>query len=294
MRLAAPRREVSMTLGSHQRAVGKSQIHITPKSIIDRLGPFDMDPCAASERPWDCATVNITEAENGLIQPWRGRIFLNPPFDQYVVGQWIGRLAEHGRGTALLHARTEAAWFEPCWERASGILFLADRIYFHRPDGSRQPANSGAPAVLVAFGEEDLVRLRDSGIAGYLVTQWDKIEASAPKSAELTASRLEPCTPLASPKPTSQLSFGFADEPVGAAPASVVPQPQPELQGALDVNNTTAAQRRGLVGYDAQGRFLHYCAVCGEWGAFGHGVFLSRGQLGKWFCGNHRPGTARS
>jgi site-specific DNA-methyltransferase (adenine-specific) len=36
-----------MTLGSHQQCVGKSQIHITPKWIVDRLGPFDLDPCAA-------------------------------------------------------------------------------------------------------------------------------------------------------------------------------------------------------------------------------------------------------
>jgi hypothetical protein len=112
---------------------------------------------------------------------------LNPPFDRYEVGQWIARLAEHGQDTALLHARTEAAWFEPVWEHASGILFMADRIYFHRPDGSRQPANSGAPPVLVAFGEQDLARLRECGIAGRLVAQWQKIEASTPKSADLFA-----------------------------------------------------------------------------------------------------------
>jgi hypothetical protein len=154
-----------MTLGSHQRTVGRSQVHCTPRWLLDRLGPFDMDPCAASPRPWDCATVNITEKDNGLIQPWRGRIFLNPPFNRYEVQQWVGRLAEHGQGTALLHARTEAGWFEPVWESASGILFMADRIHFHRPDGSCQPANSGAPPVLVAFGEQDLACLRDSGVA---------------------------------------------------------------------------------------------------------------------------------
>ena len=282
-----------MTLGSHQRTVGRSQVHITPKDTLDRLGPFDMDPCAASPRPWDCAAVNITEAENGLIQPWHGRVFLNPPFDRYEVAQWVARLAEHGQGTALLHARTEAGWFEPIWEHASGILFLADRIHFHRPDGSRQPANSGAPPVLVAFGEADLVRLRECGIAGRLVTRWQKIEASAPKSAELTASRLEPRMSMASPKPTSQLSLAFEDE-LAAAPASAVPQPQPEPeQGSLDVSGMTAEQRRGRVGYDKERRFLHYCVVCGEWGAFGYGVFLRRGQPGKWFCGNHKPSTAK-
>jgi DNA N-6-adenine-methyltransferase (Dam) len=161
-----------MTLGSHQQCVGKTQTHITPKWLLDRLAGFDLDPCAASPRPWDCARNNFTEADDGLSQRWRGRIWLNPPFDRYMVGRWISRLAEHGHGTALLHARTETEWFQPIWESASGILFLADRIKFCRPDGSEQPANSGAPAVLVAFGDEDLARLRASGIAGTLVTQW--------------------------------------------------------------------------------------------------------------------------
>ena len=161
-----------MTLGSHQSSVGKSQTHITPRWIIDRLGPFDLDPCAADPRPWDCAARNVVEAEDGLSQPWRGRVWLNPPFDRYAVGAWIRKLAGHGDGIALLHARTEAAWFEPCWEAARGILFLADRIKFCRPDGSEQPANSGAPPVLVAFGPGALEQIERSGISGALVTSW--------------------------------------------------------------------------------------------------------------------------
>jgi DNA N-6-adenine-methyltransferase (Dam) len=119
-----------MTLGSHQATVGKSQVHITPKWIIDRLGPFELDPCAADPRPWDCAIENRTS--DGLSQPWRGRVWLDPPFDRYEVGKWIERLADHGHGTTLLHARTEAGWFEPRWRSASAILFMADRIKFSR------------------------------------------------------------------------------------------------------------------------------------------------------------------
>jgi hypothetical protein len=47
-----------MTLGSHQQTVGKSQNHITPRWIIDTLGPFDLDPAAADPRPWPCARTN--------------------------------------------------------------------------------------------------------------------------------------------------------------------------------------------------------------------------------------------
>jgi hypothetical protein len=142
-----------MTLGSHQKTIGDSQSWITPHWILKALGSFDLDPAASDPRPWDCAAENWTTA--GLERPWRGRVWLNPPFDRYQVGRWIEKLAAHGNGTALLHARTEAAWFEPVWNSASAILFLADRLYFHYPDGRRAEANSGAPACLIAFGEPD-------------------------------------------------------------------------------------------------------------------------------------------
>jgi hypothetical protein len=165
-----------MSLGSHQATVGKSQSHITPKGIIDALGgakSFDLDPCACTPQPWPCARKSYTERDDGLSRPWRGRIWLNPPFDRYRVAQWIQKLADHGTGTALLHARTEAQWFMPCWEKASGILFMSSRICFYKPDGSRHSANSGAPPLLVAFGRDDLLNLQMSGIPGVLVTSWD-------------------------------------------------------------------------------------------------------------------------
>ena len=155
-----------MTLGSHQKTIGTSQVHLTPRWIIEALGPFDLDPCAADPRPWDCADVNLCEADDGLRQPWAGRMWLNPPFDRYRVGKWIGRLAEHGRGAALLHARTETEWFRICWQNATAILFMAKRLIFVKSDGtpcttrSGERANSGAPPVLVAFGDYDAMRLR--------------------------------------------------------------------------------------------------------------------------------------
>jgi hypothetical protein len=162
-----------MALGSHQQCVGKSQDHITPKWLIDALGganSFDLDPAAAIVRPWPCA--RISWSDHGLEREWFGFIYLNPPFDRYEVGAWIARLAEHGNGITLLHARTEAEWFEPIWRHAAVILFMADRIHFHRPDGSRQPANSGAPPILAAFGDPAAARLYRCGIKGALVTRW--------------------------------------------------------------------------------------------------------------------------
>jgi len=160
-----------VTLGSHQKTIGDSQHWLTPKAILDVLGEFDLDPCAAPwPRPWHCANHSFTRY--GLIQPWKGRVWLNPPFHRYEVGKWVEKLAKHGNGIALLHARTEAKWFEPVWRSASAILFLANRLYFHYPDGRRAEANSGAPACLCAFGAANREALQISGIAGYLVTKW--------------------------------------------------------------------------------------------------------------------------
>jgi hypothetical protein len=157
-------------LGSHQRSIGKSQNWISPQWILDTLGPYDLDPCAADPRPWDCAETNWTSG--GLEREWFGRVYCNPVFDRREVGKWGARMAAHNNGTLLIHARTEAAWFEPIWQHASAILFLADRLHFHYPDGSRAAANSGAPACLVAFGQYDADRLAASGIPGTLVTGW--------------------------------------------------------------------------------------------------------------------------
>lgn len=164
-----------MTLGSHQRTIGKSQQHVTPRSILDCLGPFDTDPCASDPRPWDCARINYTKADDGLSRDWVGRVWLNPPFDRRVVGDFIGRMVAHGRGILLVHARTDTAWFQPIWDHATALLFLRGRVVFRKPDGTPQTtadgkvANSGAPVVLAAFGESDAGVLRSCGLRGHFV-----------------------------------------------------------------------------------------------------------------------------
>lgn len=164
-----------MTLGSHQRTIGVSQDHLTPRWILDRLGRFDLDPCGCDPRPFDCADRTFTVEDNGLEQPWTGRVWLNPPFDRRVVGLWLERMADHGRGTALVHARTETRWFDQIWRCATALHFLAGRVVFLKPDGSRQTtssgivANSGAPVVLAAFGVDDADILFRSRLRGNFI-----------------------------------------------------------------------------------------------------------------------------
>ena len=62
-------------IGGHQSARMESDEHLTPLEIINQLGEFDLDPCASIIRPWETAKKYWTINENGLIMPWKGRVF---------------------------------------------------------------------------------------------------------------------------------------------------------------------------------------------------------------------------
>lgn len=154
-------------MGSHQSAVMQSDTWLTPPEILSALGQFDCDPCCPPVMPWP--TASVMYSTDGLGKPWTGRVWLNPPYSREAV-KWLRKMAQHGRGTALVFARTETEWFfETVWRAAAAVLFLEGRIHFHRADGSRAKANAGAPSCLVAYGEEDARILRECGIAGQFV-----------------------------------------------------------------------------------------------------------------------------
>lgn len=159
-------------MGGHQSAHMKTDVWLTPPELHEQLGRFDLDPCAAPEpRPWPTADKMVSLPEDGLSVAWGGRVWVNPPYSREAV-KWIKKLADHGTGTALIFARTETAWFvEQVWKRATAILFIHGRLHFHYPDGSRAPANAGAPSCLVAYGENDAAILKSiSDSLGSFVT----------------------------------------------------------------------------------------------------------------------------
>lgn len=53
---------------------------LTPPEIIKALGQFDLDPCAPVVRPWDTAERHYSIKDNGLMLPWSGRVWCNPPY----------------------------------------------------------------------------------------------------------------------------------------------------------------------------------------------------------------------
>lgn len=126
-----------MTMGLHQCTVGTSQQHLTPRWILDPLGPFDLDPCASSPRPWDCAAENWTKRA----RQWFDKVWCNPPFHRYRIHGWPRVMGEHNRGIFQTHvrptwtgSRSSAKARRPCSSSTGGTCSLTRRG-FRIPQG---------------------------------------------------------------------------------------------------------------------------------------------------------------
>lgn len=155
----------SQNEGGRQREVR----WLTPPHIVKALGAFDLDPCGAPGHDLAARTYLLECGDDGLRDPWFGRVWLNPPYGR-AQEPFMRRMVEHGRGTALIFARTETRqWHQLVWPKASAILFLEGRLSFLDAAGERAKANAGAPSALIAYGDEDAAHLAGAGLRGHLV-----------------------------------------------------------------------------------------------------------------------------
>ena len=142
---------------------------LTPKYITDQLGPFDLDPCSpGSRRPWDTAKYHLDETDNGLLAPWFGRVWCNPPYGRETF-KWLKKLADHGDGIALIFARTETnGFYDQVWQRADAVFFIKGRLKFCYVDGTEADC-ANAPSCLIAYGQQNVERLQNCQFNGKFV-----------------------------------------------------------------------------------------------------------------------------
>lgn len=130
-----------------------SDDYYTPAWVFERMGlTFDLDVCAPPGGvPWVPATRFLTVADDGLSQPWEGRVWMNPPYSKPT--PWVRRFIEHRHGVCLVpHAKS--AWHLELLATADGVAAPADG-YFDFV-GSRE-VNKGSifmPVFFAAFGDE--------------------------------------------------------------------------------------------------------------------------------------------
>jgi DNA N-6-adenine-methyltransferase (Dam) len=150
---------------SFERSENTTVEWLTPPELVIKLGEFDLDPCSPINAPFLHAKSNFTISDDGLSKDWFGRVYLNPPYGRGM-DLWLEKLKFHGNGIALIFARTETkCFFEHIWNDADAILFVKGRIRFYHISGV-QAGTPGAPSVFIAYGKENALALKNSGIEG--------------------------------------------------------------------------------------------------------------------------------
>ena len=117
--------------------IGETSEWFTPSYIFDALGEiFDLDVSAPPNGgPHVPAQAWFTKRDDGLTAPWRGIVWMNPPFGgRNGLVPWLSRFFQHGNGIALTPDRTSAPWWQAANRRADATLFIAgkDPVYVGR------------------------------------------------------------------------------------------------------------------------------------------------------------------
>lgn len=139
---------------------GKTNTWLTPLWLIESLGEFDLDPCAFPGH--QTARNLICLPDNGLYQPWHGRVWLNPPYGKFTK-EWLEKLNQHGDGIALVFARLETKWIQPFLR--NGFFSIEGRISFLN-EQKEKTTNAGSPSMLIPFGRKNVGAILSSDLKG--------------------------------------------------------------------------------------------------------------------------------
>jgi hypothetical protein len=113
----------------------------SPAVYVDRarkaMGGIDLDPasCEAANGVVR-ATSFYTAKDDGLRQPWFGKVWMNPPFGATDIAQFSEKLAreyQDGRvsqACVLVSNSTETRWFATLASVATAAVFLHQRVRF--------------------------------------------------------------------------------------------------------------------------------------------------------------------
>lgn len=163
---------------------------LTDPRVIERLGPFDLDPACHPAMPHrtaarmisiheprpNAAGVTLCERGDGLTMLWEGSVFNNPPWSDIEI--WAEKHARHRNSIFLTPAKSwETKWGRSMLKHGDLFLMLDYRPLFLYPDG-RLSEGRWTPCVLTAYGDRmatKLIEAHKSGdplFGGTLLTRW--------------------------------------------------------------------------------------------------------------------------
>lgn len=141
-----------------------SDRYFTPQLVLDKVaeqwGEIDLDPCADPDPACLVRAELVYDArrgEDGLVLPWRGKVFCNPPWSE--PAPWALRAVQHVAASseheviALVNATPGAAWWARyVWGRAL-VCFPTQRLRFGKPGGGK-PAPCPTDSAICYYGPD--------------------------------------------------------------------------------------------------------------------------------------------
>ena len=158
-----------LTIHGGQKILDGKNVHVsnnsgendwyTPPHIIAigraTMGSIDTDPASCElANQTVMADVFYDEKQNGLIQQWSGNVWLNPPYSQPQIGNFIAsaiekyRKQEISQCCILVNNATETKWFQEILNACDAVCFLSQRVKFIDKAGNPTGAPLQGQAVL--------------------------------------------------------------------------------------------------------------------------------------------------
>jgi hypothetical protein len=143
-----------------RKIMNKNNEWYTPPDVLNRvrevLKTIDVDPASC-----DLAQKNVkakeyyTEEKNGLVVPWKGKVFCNPPYSAALIKKFTGKFRDEAlsgsmtEGIILTNSGTDTIWNQ----NLAGFTqaYTIGRISFLNPEGNAL-GKGGRGQVFTYFG----------------------------------------------------------------------------------------------------------------------------------------------
>ncbi len=125
---------------------------------------FDLDPCSPSSDGPVPATTHWTEVDDGLSRPWRGLVFVNPPYSR-ALPHWVAKCAAEATAGAviigLVPSRTDTRWWHNSVAGQADVIALKGRLKF-----GASTSSAPFPSAVVVWGDPQLAERIAAAIPG--------------------------------------------------------------------------------------------------------------------------------
>lgn len=133
------------TVGAHVSRGPSDTDWFTPPEITQAaaraMGGIDLDPASSKVANRSVGARNyFTQMEDGLIQEWSGRVWMNPPFNQPTISQFTDKLVDEyiadniEAACVLVNNASETEWFQRLAAVSNARCDFKGRIRFWNPD----------------------------------------------------------------------------------------------------------------------------------------------------------------